>query len=76
MAMWALVCSSCNTLFPYSRIADIELARLVLPEKPMSSDGKECECPNCGHVSLYLRSELRYRRDWSVPLEDNRGKQS
>jgi len=62
MAMWALICANCQTTFQYSRISDVELAGLVLPEKPMPSDGQRCECPSCGRVGLYLRSDLRYRR--------------
>jgi hypothetical protein len=59
----ALVCVSCKSVFPYAQITDVELAQLVLPEKPMVSDGKECECPTCGHVATYLPRDLRYRRN-------------
>ena len=63
MTMWALICAKCKTSFQNSQISDVEFARLVLPEKPMSSDGQRCECPSYGRVSLYLRSDLRYRRN-------------
>ena len=63
MAMWALMCVSCKSEFKFSDIADVELARLFLPEKPIAADGQKCACPSCGHVALYQRHDLRYRRN-------------
>jgi hypothetical protein len=63
MAMWALICANCKTSFQYSEITEVELAQLFLPEKPLASDGQKCECPGCGHVALYQRHDLRYRRN-------------
>ena len=56
-------CLSCRQEFVYANINDDRLADFVNPNKPeMPSGGNEAGCPNCGHLGVYNRTDLFYRK--------------
>lgn len=61
VAKWILICRNCAAEFDHSQIGDVELARLLLPEKPIVPSGQVSVCPNCGFADVYQRIDLRCR---------------
>jgi hypothetical protein len=62
MPKWILNCTKCKSEFEHSRIRDVGMSFLMLPEKPtFTPSGNPCACPSCGHTAVYLRTDLLYR---------------
>ena len=61
MPNWFLECSNCSSKFTHSIIDDVGILSLYMPLKPeFSAGGNEFECPDCGHKTLYQRTDLKY----------------
>jgi DNA-directed RNA polymerase subunit RPC12/RpoP len=64
MAAWVIACVNCKVPFVHTKIDDYKLMDFLDPRKPeISPEGARVECPNCGHRSLYYRTDLIYRED-------------
>jgi hypothetical protein len=60
MTAWGLGGPNCNKQFAQFQIEDT-LESYFFPAKPdFPEDGKEFECPNCGHKARYQQTDLVY----------------
>jgi hypothetical protein len=62
MPSWMLLCSKCELKFKHSTITLQRMQDYFLPARPQFPvGGAELKCPNCGHVALYLCTDLTYK---------------
>jgi DNA-directed RNA polymerase subunit RPC12/RpoP len=69
MPRWVVICSTCNQEFTHTLVRELTKGRetrdpFASPPKPaIPEEGTQMNCPNCGGISAYKTSDLRYRVD-------------
>ena len=70
MQNWMIQCDACKLKFAHSMIPDLGRLNLLQPAKPrLPLDGDECECPQCGHIAKYKRTDLQCSQPYQLVSE-------
>ena len=60
MALWAVVCTNCDSKITHSQVPDRGLAELFIPERPQVPVDATIRCPKCQNVVTNVRTDLQY----------------
>jgi len=60
VAVWAMICTNCNSNIVHSTVKQKHLEDWLMPVKPLVPAGARITCDKCQTSVSFLRSDLRY----------------